>query len=218
MTTKKFTKQLFVLLFALVVVLAMLFYLLSIKSGPGVQQGQLRSSLPYVDGRHYYNPIFHYTVSAADADWQVTAAEVADSLHMENARLTVFENINPQVQLRRNDRDTTIALVELGVIRLVAPRNALSLAERSLQEILVAYSNKTDSIRVLAKPTLSTGTRLAGAYFVVQLPPGLAMPVWVVTFIVRDDLAFAIISQSRLREYDLLRRDITAIIESFRFI
>lgn len=166
----------------------------------------------------YYNTLLDFAISAPSTDWEIIFYGQSDSLRRENVELAVFENVNPVVELRRYDRNVTVALVEVGVIDLQVPQTPRGLAERNLAEVKQMYLEQGDTVRVI-KPVTATSTgSLQGAYYVIEIPNSYPLPIWVVTFVVRNQMAYTIICQVTREDYDYFRGDLAAIIQSFHFL
>lgn len=166
----------------------------------------------------YYNSLLGFAISAPSTDWEILFYGKSDSLRREDVSLSVFENINPLVELRRYDQNVTVALVEVGVIDLQVPQTARGLAQRNLAEVERMYLEQGDTVKVM-KPVTTTSTgQLHGAYYVVEIPKSYPLPIWVVTFVVRNQIAYTIICQATREDYDAFRGDLAAIIQSFHFI
>ena len=206
--------QLLIMLAALAGVVGLMLYLRSFGSGSAVPSSN-RHSLTYESER------FDFAIHAPNSNWLIQSHETSDSVRSENPLLSVRENTAAIVTLRLSDSVTVIAQADIGVMRLVQPRSAVSLASQSLQQIITEYTRNVDTVRVVVEVTPVASRKIEGAYFVVALnrPAELfgALDLWVMTYIVRNDFGFAVACRTDRKHYGRVRDDLTRIIESFRF-
>jgi hypothetical protein len=169
----------------------------------------------------YYNRPYKFTIRAPSRDWEIAYNEQVDSLRPENPAAPVLENINPMLEMRRRDRETVIALVQVGVIGLAQPRTPHSLAAQNLNEMQRDFRSGNDTVRVIQAVTAIAGARVQGAFFAVDAPPATKpepRPIWINTFLVHNQLGYAIITQTTKNDYAYLRPDLENILGSFRYL
>ncbi len=169
----------------------------------------------------YHNQPYKFMIRAPSSDWEITYNQQMDSLRPEKPAAPVLENINPMLEMRRRDRETVIALVQIGVIALSQPRTPHSLAAQNMNEIQRDFRSGSDTVRVIQAVTAISGARVQGAFFVVEVPPAAqpeTRPIWINTFLVRNQLGYAIISQTTKNDYAYLRPDLENILGSFRYL
>jgi hypothetical protein len=169
----------------------------------------------------YYNRPYKFTIRAPSSDWEITYNQQVDSLRPEKPETAVLENINPMVEMRRRDRETVIALVQVGVIELAQPRTPRSLAVQNMNEMRRDFRSGSDTVRVIQAVTPISGARVQGAFFVVEVPSAAqpaTRPIRINTFLVHNQLGYAIISQTTKNDYAYLRPDLENILGSFRYL
>lgn len=205
------------LLALLVVIFAIMVYLKSDKSSflspeiPGFNE-----QIKIIDTK-YYNRIYHFGISIPNADWDMYCLEKIDSLRKQDTSLPLLDNLNVMLEMYRRDMADTLAIVQVGIIDLVAPRTPQSLAEQNLKEIKLSFP-PPDTIRVIKDVTFSGSGRLKGAYYMIEFNDDLnySYPVWIAMFVVYNKLAYITICQVRNEDYEFLRTDFESILRSFR--
>lgn len=171
-----------------------------------------------VDKLTYYNRPFHFTIRAPSSDWEIIYNQQVDSLRPEKPSASVLENINPMLEMKRRDREAVIALVQAGVISLTQPRTPHSLAVQTLTEMQRDFRSAGDTVRVIQTVTPISGARVQGSFFVVEIPQPAPRPIWINTFLVRNQLGYAVICQTTKSDYAYLRPDLENILGSFRYL
>jgi hypothetical protein len=169
----------------------------------------------------YYNRPYHFMIRAPSSDWEITYNQQVDSLRPEKPSVSVLENINPMLEMKRRDRDAVIALVQAGVIGLTQPRTPHSLAVQTLAEMQRDFRSAGDTVRIVQTVTPISGARVQGAFFVVEVPQAAQpapRPIWINTFWVRNQLGYAVICQTTKSDYVYLRPDLENILGSFRYL
>lgn len=201
----------------LAVILAIMIYLKTGKSGMFVPAIPEFKEPVKMIGLKYYNRVYHFGISLPSNDWEIDYPEQVDSLRKQDPSLSLLDNIDIMVKMYRRDKTDTLAIVEVGIIDLVEPRTPNSLAEQNLNELRSTIS-ATDTFRVIKDVTLSSSASLKGAYYVIEFTESFnyKYPLWVAIFIVRNKLAFTIFCKSRSEAYALLRTDFETILKSFR--
>ncbi len=205
------------LLALLVVIVAIMVYLKSDKSSfltPDIPE--FGEQIKVIDNK-YYNKIYNFGISMPNADWEMFCLEKIDSLRKQNTSLSILDNLNIMLEMYRRDMTDTLAIVQVGIIDLVAPRTPQSLAEQNLKEIKLSFP-PPDTIRVIKDVTLSGSGRLKGAYYMIEFSESLnySYPVWVAMFVVYNKMAYITICQVRSEDYEFLRMDFESILTSFR--
>jgi|GEM_PF-3113210 len=201
----------------LVVILAIMIYLKSNKTGMFVPAiPEFAGKVEIIDQK-YYNKVYNFGISMPNTDWEMAYSENVDSLKKQNKSIALLENINVLLEMYRRDMTDTLATVQVGIIDLVEPRTPNSLAEQNLREILSATPT-ADTIHVVKDVTLSGSGRLKGAYYVIEFGEKLQYryPLWVAMFVVHNQLAYTTICRVRAEDYALLRTDFETILKSFR--
>jgi hypothetical protein len=217
--------QLIVMVILLIAVLGLMLFLRRAGSGKPPPAPDVPVAM---ENLTYYNRFYNFSVEAPSNDWEISHNQVVDSLRRENPFVSVFENINPIMEMRRRDGDSTIAVVKVGVIDFAQPRTPRGLAMQNLEEIRRELSAEGDTVRMIQAVTPITGRILQGAYFMVEVPQGKKpaprptpkgrLPVWIIAFFVRNQLGHSIVCQTTKEDYVFLRDDFATIIESFRYL
>lgn len=169
----------------------------------------------------YYNRSYHFTIRAPSSDWEITYTQQVDSLRPEKPSVSVLENINPLLEMKRRDREAVIALVQAGVISLTQPRTPHSLAVQTLAEMQRDFRSSGDTVRVVQSVTPISSAKVQGAFFVVEVPQATQpapRPIWINTFWVRNQLGYVAICQTTKSDYAYLRPDLENILGSFRYL
>jgi len=165
----------------------------------------------------YFNKPMNFRISMPNADWEMICVDNVDSLRSQDLSRSILDNINVLAEMYRRDGMDTLALVQVGVIKLTEPRTPQSLAAQNFKEVSLSFP-APDTVRVVQPVSLTDYGLLRGAYYMVEFPKQVhyAYPVWLAMFIVYNKISYTIICQVRSEEYDFLRTDLEKILESFR--
>lgn len=171
-----------------------------------------------IDNR-YYNKIYHFSISVPNTDWEIVCHDRIDSLRKQDTSRPILDNINLMLEMNRRDNSDTMAIIQVGIIDLVEPGTAQSLAKQNLLEIEKSFS-PPDTIYVVQDVTLSGSGGLPGAFYVLDFNQELhdPYPRRIAMFVVNNKLAYTIICQVRSEDYAILKSDFEKILQSFRLL
>ncbi|MDZ7288885.1 MAG: hypothetical protein ONB44_04145 [candidate division KSB1 bacterium] len=206
------------LIIVLVILLAIMLFLRRL----GTSDLPIPTASPVlVDNLTYQNQLYNFAIRAPSTDWEIVSFQNPDTLRQENPAASVLENINPFLEMRRRDREAVIALVQVGVIELVASRTSNRLALQNLDEIRRDFTLRTDTVRIIQPVTPVSGARVQGAYFAVEVPKtaqGSPRTIWINSFWVHNQLGYSIMCQTTRNDYAYVVKDLEAILGSFRYL
>jgi hypothetical protein len=211
-----FTHVIF-LLALLAIILVIMAYMKSDRSSFSSKEvPEFNEQVKVIDNK-YYNKIYNFGISMPNADWEMNCLDKIDSLRKQDTSLPILDNINVMLELYRRDKSDTLAIVQVGIIDLIEPRTAPSLAKQNLQEIRLSFP-PPDTVRTIKDVAISGTGKLRGAYYVIEFDESLnyPYPVWITMFVVNNKMAFAMICQVRDGDYEFLRSDFETILQSFR--
>lgn len=176
---------------------------------------EFEGSIAMVDNR-YFNKQHHFGISLPNNDWEFVYYKI-DSLKKQNKSVPLLDNLNIMLQMIRRDLGDTLSIIRVGIIELLDPRMAQSLADQCLNELKKSVAPK-DSLAVVAGTTLSGIGSNQGAYHVVEFPGRKysKYPVWVTMFFNYNKLAYVVICQVKSEYYGFLKTDFEAVLKSFR--
>jgi hypothetical protein len=207
--------QLIMMVIVLILLIGLMLFLRHYGTSAPVPASEAPVSL---ENLTYYNRLYNFALQAPSTDWEITYRHQVDSLRQENVASSVFDNINPMLEMRRRNGDSVIAVVEIGVIDLASPRTPQGLAMKNLQEVQHDFRTARDTVRIIQAVTPISHGIMEGAYFMVEVPKPVPQPIWINTFWVRNQLGYSMLLQTTKADYTFLRDDLESIIGSFRHL
>ena len=216
---KRTRRKHFILLAELALAVVLMFFLSRLASQRGAT-GSL-SAPARTDPLAYYNEALGFSLRLPDSNWSFAPVAITDSLRGEAEFATLFEATQAVVRLTKSSSDSLPAYAEVGVLRPHPPRASRALATLSLQQICTHFRSKTDSVNIIAHVTPVTSKIMDASFFVVEIPPGVAVTppqftVWVYTYFARRDRAYALLCKTQSADYNRLLPELTRVIEEFR--
>lgn len=202
---------------ALAVVLMIFLFRLASNLGPTGNLSSPARNNPLT----YHSEQWGFYVSVPDSNWKFSPVLVTDSLRSSEEFATLLEATQPLVRMTKTIPNSLPAYAEVGVLRPQPPRLSRDLAALSLEQIHSQFRSATDSVAIIAPVTPVTSKIMDAAFFVVEIPTGVAITptdftVWVCTYFTRRERAYMLLCKTRSADYNLLLQELTRIIETFR--
>ncbi|MDZ7330700.1 MAG: hypothetical protein ONB31_01845 [candidate division KSB1 bacterium] len=208
-------------IFVLVIILVLLFaFMTKLKQGSffGVspQMPEFTEPAKIIDNTFYHKQ-HRFSVSIPNRRWELTWSAARDSLLKHDPVRPLFETTNWLVKLFQRHGSDSLAVIQIGILRLDQQRSSQQLAKQSLDE-LRSYYVPPDTIRIIKDVTSSGTSRQQAAYYMIGLPENIYVPYpYLITMIVvQNHLAYATRCQVRSQSYELLKPELETILRSFR--
>lgn len=174
-----------------------------------------------IAGLTYRNPPMGFSLQAPSAAWKIAEIALPDSLPAPGVVHNIIANTTAVVELTQQHEATTVARCQVGVFNLKEEYSAEAVADESCREFLAVYRTASDSVRLLAPVSAITSGIMQGAFYVARLPQAALnspLDVWVVAYLVRERVAYALTCQTSEAAYPRHRDDFEKIIASFRLL
>ncbi|KAA3616384.1 MAG: hypothetical protein DWQ05_11655 [Calditrichaeota bacterium] len=208
---KKFKIHLGLLLISLVIVVSTLFYVKSLLRNQ-VRPDQFPNAV--IKDNEFYHPWLGFSISVPSTEWEIEQRADQNYFGEEDTLLSVFTNMRPVVEFRKQVDSTSYALVEVAAIKLVSIKSAKELALRCRNDFL--KQSKNARFEFLQNVTENLNGRYDAAYYVLQFNNAKARDIWIVTTVVSDSFGYIISAQLSIPGYETARFEIEEIIASFK--
>lgn len=208
-------------LFIMVILLVLVVSLMINLQRKGAELASQTSHQPPapLDDQTYRHAEFRFSIQVPNRSWVITEITQSEAQAAPEIVRDIIANTTNVVQLTRQSQDTLVARCTVGVFNLKEPYPAFAVAAESMHEIMRQYQSPQDTVQVIWPVTKLETNVAEGAIFIVKIPPA-AMPldVWVLTYLIKDRVAYAIFCQTSEAAYPFYRDDIEKIIGSFRLL
>ncbi len=209
--------RLFIMAILLVLVVTLMIKLQ--RKGTELASQASQQSPATIDDLTYRHADLRFSIQAPSRDWLITETASSEAQASPELVHDIIANTTNVVQLTRQVQDSVVARCTVGVFNLKELYSAFAVAAESLHETMNQYQSPRDTVRVIW-PVTKLETNIAdGAIFIVKIPQA-AMPldVWVLTYLIKNRVAYAIFCQTSEAAYPSYRDDIEKIIGSFRLL
>ncbi|MCA9735235.1 MAG: hypothetical protein H6696_17285 [Deferribacteres bacterium] len=208
---QKFKVHLGILLFSFIVVVIALFFTNKFLKTEVDPKAYPR---PIIIDNKFIDPWLGFSIQSPSPQWQIEQRAVQSTFIEEDTLQSIYANMQPVVELRKQVDSTDFIFVEVAALKLKTNRNALSLSERALNNFLT--NEKYGTITIVQNPAKNTGGRYEAAWFALRSSNEKKDNIWIVTTALRDSIGYIITACLDAATYENQKSDIEAIISSFR--
>jgi len=176
---------------------------------------EIQEPADVIDHR-YYNKPFRFSIAAPDSTWKFYFSPAINSTFISGS-----EENNPKtvVQFSRLDGADTSVVVKIGIFKNQEQTSLEEIANRNLIAVSKQYQTNREPVTILSPVTVAGSINLTSAFHVVELPANTTnrYQVLVTMFVLRQQLAYKILCQAKLEQYEKYRTPLENILKSFSF-